>query len=160
MLQYHKTMSITVTVKDDPTKSRIVLKDGRAQLDFHESDHDIESFRRCFMLAAQGFLAVGARRVFLPLLRPPVIEKMADLKRIESLRFTYNDLILYSDHTSGGNQFGATSQQGVTDSSGRVFGTTNVYVADSSLFPAAPGVNPSWTIMALARHVAAGIVSG
>jgi len=159
MRQFHRTMSLTVTVKDDPAKSRIVLKDGRAQLDFEESKHDIESFRRCFSIAAKGLLAVGARRVFLPLLRPPRIEKPSDLERIENLKFTYNDLISYSDHTSGGNQFGADARRGVTDSSGRVFGTTNVYVADSSLFPTAPGVNPSWTIMALARHVATGILN-
>ena len=159
MRQFHRTMSITVTVKDDPAKSRIVLKEGRAQLDFEESSHDIESFRRCFLIAARGLLAVGARRVFLPLLRPPVIEKPSDLEQIEKMKFTYNDLILYSDHTSGGNQFGADSRRGVTEPSGLVFGTTNVYVADSSLFPTAPGVNPSWTIMALARHVASGILS-
>lgn len=159
MQQFHRTMSLTVTVKDDPAKSRIVLKDGRAQLNFEESRHDIESFRRCFVSAAKGLLAVGARRVFLPLLRPPVIEKPADLAKIEKLKFTYNDLILYSDHTSGGNQFAADAGRGVTDSSGRVFGTANVYVADSSLFPTAPGVNPSWTIMALARHVASGILT-
>jgi choline dehydrogenase-like flavoprotein len=157
MRQYHRAMSLTVTVKDDPAKSRIVLKDGRAQLDFEESKHDIESFRRCFVEAAKGLLAVGARRVFLPLLRPPVIEKLSDVDKIEKLKFTYNDLISYSDHTSGGNQFGIDARRGVTDASGRVFGTTNVYVADSSLFPTAPGVNPSWTIMALARHVATGI---
>ena len=154
MRKFHRTMSLTVTVKDDPAKSRIVVKDGRAQLDFEESKRDIESFRRCFWEAAKGLLAVGARRVFLPFLRPPVIEKPSDLEKIEKLKFTYNDLISYSDHTSGGNQFGLDAQRGVTDSSGRVFGTTNVYVADSSLFPTAPGVNPSWTIMALARHVA------
>lgn len=159
MRQFHRTMSLTVTVKDDPAKSRIVLKDGRAQLDFEESKHDIESFRRCFWMAAKGLLAVGARRVFLPLLRPPRIEKLSDLERIENLKFTYNDLLSYSDHTSGGNQFGVDPRRGITDAAGRVFGTTNVYVADSSLFPTAPGVNPSWTIMALARHVATGIVS-
>ena len=159
MRQYHRTMSLTVTVKDDPAKSRIVLKDGRAQLNFEESKRDIESFRRCFVNAAKGLLAVGARRVFLPLLRPPVIEKPSHLERIEHLKFTYNDLISYSDHTSGGNQFGADARRGVTDSSGLVFGTTNVYVADSSLFPTAPGVNPSWTIMALARHVATGMLA-
>jgi choline dehydrogenase-like flavoprotein len=160
MRQFHRTMSLTVTVKDDPAKSRIVLKDGRAQLDFQESKHDIESFRRCFVEAARGLLAVGARRVFLPLLRPPLVEKPSDLERIEKLKFTYNDLLSYSDHTSGGNQFGIDARRGVTDSSGLVFGTTNVYVADSSLFPTAPGVNPSWTIMALARHVATRIVTG
>ncbi|HEX8491273.1 MAG TPA: GMC oxidoreductase [Pyrinomonadaceae bacterium] len=93
-----------------------------------------------------------------PLLRPPLIEKRDDLKKIESLKFKYNDLILYSDHTSSGNQFGADASRGVTDSRDRVYGTRNVYVADSSLFPAAPGVNPSWTIMALARHVAMNIL--
>lgn len=158
MRQFHKTMSLTLTVKDDPAKSRIVLKDGRAQLNFEESKHDIESFRRCFAVAAKGLLAVGARRVFLPLLRPPLIEKPSDLQRIETLSFTYNDLISYSDHTSGGNQIGMEGR-GVTDSEGRVFGTSNVYVADSSLFPTAPGVNPSWTIMALSRHVATGILT-
>jgi choline dehydrogenase len=159
MKRFHNTMSVTVTVKDEPAKSRIVVKDGRAQLSFEESKQDIESFRHCFLAAAEGFLAVGARRVFLPLLRPPTIESRADLKKIESLDFTYNDLILYSDHTSGGNQFGADSRVGVTDERGRVFGTTNVFVSDSSLFPAAPGVNPSWTIMALARHVATRMLS-
>ena len=154
MQQFHKTMSLTVTVKDNPAKSRIELKDGKPQLDFEESGEDIESFRKCFLLGAKGLLAVGARRVFLPLLRPPVIEKEADLKKIESLKFTYDDLILYSDHTSGGNQFGADASRGVTNAHGRVFGTDNVYVADSSLFPTAPGVNPSWTIMALSRYVA------
>lgn len=154
MQQYHKTMGITITVKDDPAKSRVTLKDGKPQLNFEESKGDIEAFRKCFLAAARGFLAVGARRVFLPLLRPPVIERMRDLEKIEKLKFTYNDLILYSDHTSGGNQFGVDEEHGVTDSRGRVFGTSNVFVADSSLFPTAPGVNPSWTIMALARHVA------
>lgn len=159
MRQFHRTMSLTVTVKDDPAKSHIVLKDGRAQLEFQESKRDIESFRRCFIEAAKGLMAVGARRVFLPLLRPPLIEKPSDLERIEKLKFTYNDLLSYSDHTSGGNQFGVDAQRGVTDASGLVFGTTNVYVADSSLFPTAPGVNPSWTIMALARHVATRIAN-
>jgi choline dehydrogenase-like flavoprotein len=158
MQQYHKTMAITVTVKDDPAKSQIVLKDGRPQLSFEESKRDIESFRKCFLLAAKAFLAVGARRVFLPLLRPPTIESVKDLQKIETMKFTYNDLILYSDHTSGGNPLGLNQQRGVTDPVGRIFGTDNVFVADSSLFPTAPGVNPSWTIMALARHVATGML--
>lgn len=160
MRRFHHTTSITVTLKDDPAKSRVVLKDGRPQLDFRESARDIENLRRCFLEAARGFLAVGARRVFLPLLRPPQIETEADLKKIEALKFGYEDLLLYSDHTSGGNAFGADERRGVVDAGGRVHGTDNLYVADSSLFPTAPGVNPSWTIMALARHVAAGLAGG
>ncbi|MBA3240926.1 MAG: GMC family oxidoreductase, partial [Acidobacteria bacterium] len=159
MRRFHHTTSITLTLKDDPARSRVRLKDGRAQLEFRESERDIENLRKCLVTAARGFLAVGARRVFLPLLRPPKIESEADLKQIEKLKFGYDDLILYSDHTSGGNPYGADERRGVTDEWGRVHGTENLYVADSSLFPTAPGVNPSWTIMALARRVASHIVS-
>ncbi len=154
MRRFHRTMSITLTLRDNPAKSRIRIKDGRAQLDFRESRMDIENLRQCFLLAAKGLLAVGARRVFLPLLRPPKIERQADLAKIESMDFSYDDLLLYSDHTSGGNPFAVDRNHGVTDSSGKIFDTENIYVADSSLFPTASGINPSWTIMALSHRVA------
>jgi long-chain-alcohol oxidase len=154
MKRFHQTMSITLTLRDDPAKSRIKIKDGRAKLDFRESRQDIENLRQCFLLAARGFLAVGARRVFLPLLRPPKIESEADLMQIEKLKFGYDNLLLYSDHTSGGNPYGKDPQHGVVDAWGRLFGSENVYLADSSLFPSASGINPSWTIKALSHHVA------
>jgi choline dehydrogenase-like flavoprotein len=40
-----------------------------------------------------------------------------------------------------------------------VYGLKNAYVADASLFPASSGVNPMITIMALARHIARGMVA-
>lgn len=152
MRRYHQTMSITLTLRDEPDKSRIVRRDGKARLDFRESRGDIENLRQCFLLAARGMLATGARRVFLPLLRPPRIERERDLAQIEKLKFSYEDLVLYSDHTSGGNPYGSDARRGVADEGGRLFGASNLYAADSSLFPSAPGINPSWTIMALARR--------
>ena len=73
------------------------------------------------------------------------------------MKFGYDDLLLYSDHTSGGNSYGIDARRGVADPGGRIFGTENVDAADSSLFPSAPGVNRSWTIMAITRHVALNI---
>ena len=34
------------------------------------------------------FLAVGARRVFLPMLRPPKIERESDLKQVEKVNYS------------------------------------------------------------------------
>ncbi|HEY9436677.1 MAG TPA: GMC family oxidoreductase [Blastocatellia bacterium] len=153
MKRFHRTMSVTQTLRDDPARSRIKIKDGRAQLDFRESQQDIENLRQCFLLAARGFLAVGARRIFLPMLRPPKIERESDLKQVEKMKFGYDDLLLYSDHTIGGNAYGKDAERGVVDVGGRLFGSENVYVADSSLFPTASGINPSWTIMALSHRV-------
>ena len=40
----------------------------------------------------------------------------------------------------------------VANSYGRVFGQEGLFIADSSMLPTAPGVNPQGTIMALAMR--------
>ena len=42
----------------------------------------------------------------------------------------------------------------VVDQYGRVHGMRNLFVADASVFPSCPGVNPQVTIMALATRTA------
>lgn len=93
------------------------------------------------------------------MLDPPRIERESDLRAIERMDISCDRLLLYSDHTSGGLAYAADRSRGATDSDGRLFGAENVYVADSSLFPSACGVNPSWTIMALARRNAIGLAA-
>ena len=153
MRRFHYVTSITITIRDDPERSRVVMHD-RPALEFRESRRDVESVRRCFKDAARAFLAVGARRVFLPMLDPPRIERDADVQAIDRLDLSYDRVLLYSDHTSGGLSCGADSVRGATNGDGRLFGADNVYVADSSVFPSACGVNPSWTIMALSHRMA------
>jgi hypothetical protein len=52
---------------------------------------------------------------------------------------------------------------GVVDGNGRVFSTTgaveNLFIADGSVVPCATIVNPSWTIAAVAEHIASYIAS-
>jgi choline dehydrogenase-like flavoprotein len=129
------------------------MRGNRPQLDYLESAADRERLRRCFLDASRALLAVGARRIFLPMLQPPRIERKSDLSAIERIDMSYDRLLLYSDHMSGGNAFGGNARLGVTDENGRVFGSENVYIADSSLFPSPSGVGPSWTIMALSRLI-------
>jgi choline dehydrogenase-like flavoprotein len=157
MKRFHYTSSVTVTLRDNPEQSSIVLRGDTPLLDFRESVRDCDAMRRCFLDAARALLAVGARHVFLPMLQPPCITSDRDLPAIAAASMSYDRLLLYSDHTSGGNALGTDSRSGVTDLSGRVHGTTNVYVADASLFPSACGVAPSWTIMAFARMIAANL---
>jgi choline dehydrogenase-like flavoprotein len=127
---------------------------ARPELEFRESRRDIVSLRRCFKDAARAFLAVGAPRVFLPMLDPPRIEREADLQAIDRLDLSYDRVLLYSDHTSGGLSCGSDTERGATNADGRVFRTDNVCVADASVFPSACGINPSWTIMALSHRMA------
>jgi choline dehydrogenase-like flavoprotein len=79
MAKFHYMTSVTVTMKDEPERSRV--------------------------------------------------EREADLLKLEREPMSYDRLLLYSDHTSGGNSFGVDRARGVTDPTGRVFGSSNVYVA-------------------------------
>ena len=60
-------------------------------------------------------------------------------------------------HILGGCVIAADRERGVVDSSQRVFGYRNLLVADGSVVPANPGVNPSLTITALAEHAMASV---
>lgn len=57
--------------------------------------------------------------------------------------------IAISLHIMGGCNLGTNPQRSVVSPEFRLHGSKNIYSADSSVFPNAPGINPSLTIMAL-----------
>ena len=59
---------------------------------------------------------------------------------------------LMTIHIFGSCPMGENASRCGADSFGRVHGAANLYVADASLIPEAPGVNPQATVMALARR--------
>jgi choline dehydrogenase-like flavoprotein len=66
---------------------------------------------------------------------------------------------LSAHHHAGTTRMGIRPEEGVVDPDGRVFGTENLYLVGSSVFPSAGFANPTLTIVALgrrlARHIAA-----
>jgi choline dehydrogenase-like flavoprotein len=57
-------------------------------------------------------------------------------------------------HPQGGNAMSSDPRIGVIDSQFRVRGVSNLRICDGSIFPESAGVNPQWTIMALAHECA------
>ena len=57
-------------------------------------------------------------------------------------------------HLMGGCAMGTDPSSSVVDPDFRLHGKPNIYIADSSIFPNAPGINPSLTIMALSKMAA------
>lgn len=60
----------------------------------------------------------------------------------------------YGQHHIGTTKMGNTSQNGVVDSSLKVFGTKNFYISGSSVFPTGSHVPPTLTIVALSIKLA------
>jgi len=56
-------------------------------------------------------------------------------------------------HLMGGCSFGVDPMKSVINPDFQVHGHENIYVADSSVFPSAPGINPSLTIMTLSQRL-------
>ncbi|KAK6079302.1 Long-chain-alcohol oxidase FAO2-like protein 2 [Seiridium cupressi] len=63
-----------------------------------------------------------------------------------------------SAHQMGTCRMSRSELDGVVDPNGRVWDTEDLYVADSSVFPSASGVNPMITVMATADYIANRIV--
>lgn len=57
-------------------------------------------------------------------------------------------------HPAGGCRMGEGPERGVVDGDGRVFGTRNLFVAGTSVFPTSGATNPTLTVVALALRLA------
>jgi choline dehydrogenase-like flavoprotein len=60
----------------------------------------------------------------------------------------------WGNHHMGTTRMAARSGDGVVDTDCLVFGTDNLYVAGSSVFPTGSCANPTFTIVALAHRLA------
>ena len=68
--------------------------------------------------------------------KPPKLENMTD-----------------AAHQMGTTRMGNSPQEGVVDTNCKVFGTENLYVASSAVFPTGPSYSPTFTILALTRRL-------
>jgi choline dehydrogenase-like flavoprotein len=63
-------------------------------------------------------------------------------------------------HLMGGCTLGVDAKTSVIGPDFRVHGEPNLFAADSSTFPAAPGINPSFTVMALSHRATQSMLKG
>ena len=61
-------------------------------------------------------------------------------------------------HNLGGVPMGATAREGVVNDEGQVHGHPGLFVLDGAVIPAATGVNPSATILAVAERIIEGAI--
>lgn len=124
MKKYRYLTSIEYATMDDPLGTITVTKAGKVIADKPLSDDDQNRLRRGLEVTEELHRSTGAREV------------------------------IHCDqgfglHLMGGCSMGKDPKTSVVNADFQVHGHPNLYAADSSMFPRSPGLNPSWSIMAL-----------
>ena len=140
-----------VMVKDDGN-GQVRMTPAGPVVSYSLGDAEAGRLVRGLAHAARVLRAAGAGDVYTPLRGLPVLSRDVDPAVLE--RASGRDLTLVAFHPMGTARMASSPRDGVVDPHGRVFGVESLVVADASLLPSAPGVNPQVTIMALSLLVA------
>ena len=129
MRKYRYYASLEVAIRDEASGQVQVSKDGRLQIHKTLTSSDRSKVRDGMGLVREIFAAAGAREIV-------PCEQTFGL------------------HLMGGCPIGVNPMTSVVDPDFRVHSHPRITIADSSVFPSAPGINPSFTIMALSHRAA------
>lgn len=148
----------TIAWIDDIEPGTIRLESGRRRVSVPLSGGNAERIRDAWRKQARLLFEVGASELLFGDAEDTRITRAADIDRaVGSIVLRPARNVLAAPHPGGGARMGLRSADAVVNAEHRVFGADNVYVADPSVFPSPPSVDPSLTIMAFS-FVAADIV--
>ena len=143
---------------DDAEDGRISLENGRRRVHVPLSGNNGLRLRDALRKQAKLLLTTGAREVLLGDVRDTRITRLEDVDRaVDAVDLRPARNVFAAPHPGGGARMGADPKTSVVGFDHRVHGTDNLYVADPSVFPTAPSVDPSLSIMAFS-FVAADVI--
>jgi choline dehydrogenase-like flavoprotein len=159
MLEFGRVGSIGVQLRDVSVGAVGLANEGALRASYKLNDEDVRKTIFGIARAAEVHFAAGATEVYPNIPRVGVL-KPGDLATCEATRFMASELRLEAFHPMGTARISADPRRGVCAPDGSVNGTRGLYVADASLFPTAPGVNPMMTIIAFAKQVSREVAGG
>jgi choline dehydrogenase-like flavoprotein len=141
----------------DRSSGRVGLgSDGSLRASYKLTSDDVRRLIFGIARAAEVHFAAGATEVYPNIPRAGVL-KPSRLAEFEATTYRPSELRIEAFHPMGTARITADPREGVCDVGGAVRGTAGLYVADASLFPTSPGVNPMMTIIAFSKQIARGI---
>lgn len=155
MGRYKSTVGAAVLVGTE-SPGRVSLDGDKVLVDLPIRAPEIEHIRSGLAAVARAFLKGGRAgrpsSILIAMNGGREIRSESDVEAFERDLTSLENLTISTAHPQGGN---ALSDRGVVDSTFRVRGLRNLRVCDASVFPLSAGVNPQWTVMALAHCCAA-----
>jgi choline dehydrogenase-like flavoprotein len=153
MLDFGHVGSIGVHLSDRSSGRVGLGADGSLRASYRLSDEDAGRLVHGIARAAEVHFAAGATEVYPNIARVGVL-KPGGLAEFEATAFKPSELRLEAFHPMGTARIAADPREGACAPDGSLYGTRDLYVADTSLFPTSVGVNPMMTAIAFSKHVA------
>lgn len=155
MKRFNQTMTLAVMFRD-----RAVGRVTSKGFEYALAEEDHEGWLDALRTGARIMFAAGARRVFFNSHRPLILAGPGEIDSTLTLELVSQERIqITSGHPMGGCALGGDPKRDVVDSRGRSWDVEGLYIADSSILPTSLGVNPCYTVYALGRYIAQGIVA-
>lgn len=127
MKKYRYLASMEVAIRDEAVGSMRILNNGKMEVTKILTDQDRARAHKGVELVKEMYADLGTKALI-------TCDQGFGL------------------HLMGGCAIGVDEKKSVVNPEFNVHGTKRVFVADSSIFPSAPGLNPSLTIMAMSHR--------
>jgi choline dehydrogenase-like flavoprotein len=156
MKKYHQLGS-TMSVIDEANPGRVYLDErGIRRTEFNVRGVDQQKAVDYLKNASRIFLAAGAQEVWIPDVYGTVVRNEADIESKIGLGSVQpNVQFCAGSHLVGTAPMGTTATDAFARPSGEAHRIRNLLVADGAVLPGSVSVDPSLTIMGVARHIAA-----
>jgi choline dehydrogenase-like flavoprotein len=147
-----------MSVIDEDHPGRVYLDGGVRKTEYRVRGVDALKAVDFLKNASRIFLAAGAREVWIPDIYGTVVRNEAEVASRITLRSVEpNAQFCAGSHLLGTAPLGADPDDAFAGPTGEAHRVPGLYVADGAALPGSVSVDPSLTIMGVARWIAAGI---
>ena len=162
MQNYNRMAGVGVLVGTE-SNAHIVpaLVTGGPDIVFQPTKGDMKKLIDALVILGDIFFSGGALEVYAStrsyqayVNNAAVLSAQSEVDRLRELVKHDYDILLGTGHPQGGNAIGASPSNSVIGPDFKVFGYSNLYVCDASVFPTSTTVNPQLTVMTMAHYAA------
>ncbi|MDP2343356.1 MAG: GMC family oxidoreductase [Deltaproteobacteria bacterium] len=145
----YKQLGGTIAWIDDVEEGRVFLEGGRRKIEVPLTGGNGSRLRDAWTKQATLLFQAGATEVFFGDVDDTRLQSASQIEAaVARLSLAPGKNLLAAPHPGGAARMGRDPKSSVVDVDHRIHGSDNVYVADPSVFPSAPSVDPSLSIMA------------
>jgi choline dehydrogenase-like flavoprotein len=155
-MKKYRQLGSTMSVIDEENPGRVFLDgSGNRRTDFNVRGVDQQKAVDYLKNASRIFLAAGAKEVWIPDVYGTVVRSEADIEaRIGLGSVQPNVQFCAGSHLVGTAPMGSDGRDSFAWPTGEAHRVKNLVVADGAVLPGSVSLDPSLTIMGVARHIA------